>query len=223
MLRTLARIFVQGLIAILPIVVTVYLLALLIWWLESSVRWLLLLFVAEDRQEAFSEALPPGIGVLAAVLVIFLLGLLLRAYLVQRIYEIAERAMQRIPVIKSVYGSVKDLLQYFAGNGEGQQMSQVVLVRMPGSDQKLLGMVTRQTFTDLPEGLGDDQSVAVYLPMSYQLGGFTVILPRDQVEPIEMSIEDGLRFALTAGVTVKERTEEQPPLTPADDSPQPQT
>ena len=207
MARNLARIFFQGLVAILPVVVTIYLLVLLIGWLEGSVRFVLVLLVPEP----YEQYLPPGIGVVAAVLLIFLLGLLLNAYLVRRAYEIAERFMQRIPVIKSVYGSVKDLLQYFAG-GQGQQMNQVVLVRLAHSDQKLLGMVTRQTFEDLPEGIGDQQSVAVYLPMSYQLGGFTMILPRDQVEPIDMSIEDGLRFALTAGVTVKEAPPDQPPL-----------
>ncbi len=77
-------------------------------------------------------------------------------------------------------------------------------MRLPHSEQKLLGLVTRQSFEDTPAGMGDEHSVAVYLPMSYQIGGFTLILPRDQIEPIDMSIEDGLRFALTAGVTVQD-------------------
>ena len=198
MFGTLSRVFIQGLIALLPIVVTIYVLVLLGWWAEASVRWLLLWVIPEQYYV-------PGLGMVVGFGVIFVFGLLLNAYLIQRVYDLGERLMHRIPVVKSVYGAVKDLLQYFAG-AQRQQMNQVVMVRLPHSDQKLLGLVTRQTFEDLPVGLGDEQKVAVYLPMSYQIGGFTVILPRSQVEPIDMSIEDGLRFALTAGVNVDDGT-----------------
>ncbi len=123
--RHVPRIFLQGLVAILPVVVTVYLLVVLAWWLDATVRSALLLFVPKAYEETFVAYLPPGIGVISTVILIFLVGLLLNAYLVRRAYDLTEGFMQRIPVIKSIYGAVKDFLSYFAG-GRPREMNQVV-------------------------------------------------------------------------------------------------
>jgi uncharacterized membrane protein len=73
-------------------------------------------------------------------------------------------------------------------------------VTFPGTSWKLLGFVTRAEFTDLPQGVGTASEVAVYLPMSYQVGGYTVILPREAIRPVEMSREEAMKFILTAGL-----------------------
>lgn len=203
------RIFLQGLIALLPIIITLYLLFLLAWFAEDTMRNILTLILPDPDPEQLEagESLPsfryyPGMGLALAVVLIFLFGLLLNAYLVKRIYGYAETIMQRIPVVKSVYGATKDFLGYFS-SVRRQQMSQVVLVTLPGSKTKLLGLITRESFEDLPEGMGGEGKVAVYLPMSYQVGGYTLILNRNEVEPVDMSIEDCLRFVLTAGIREK--------------------
>jgi uncharacterized membrane protein len=77
---------------------------------------------------------------------------------------------------------------------------QVVAVTLPGTSWRLLGFVTRAEFTDLPAGIGTASEVAVYLPMSYQVGGYTVIVPREAVRAIEMSREEAMKFILTAGL-----------------------
>lgn len=146
-------------------------------------------------------------GLVLAIILIFLFGLLLNAYLVKRIYAYAETHMQRIPIIKSIYGATKDFLGYFS-SVRRKEMSQVVLVRFPNSEKKLLGLITRESFDDLPNTIGGKDHVAVYLPMSYQIGGYTLILPREQVEPVEMSIEDCLRFVVTAGIREKSDADE---------------
>jgi uncharacterized membrane protein len=61
--------------------------------------------------------------------------------------------------------------------------------------------VTREDFSSLPGKLGASDTVGVYLPMSYQIGGYTVFLPRSAIEPIDMSVEDAMRFTLTAGMS----------------------
>lgn len=196
---SLMRIFLKGLFALLPILLTLYLLGLLAWWAESSLRAAMLMVVPEERYI-------PGVGLLLAVLLIMLFGLLVDQYLVKRALDHAELVMQRVPVVKSVYGAIKDFLGYFSSMRR-QQMNQVVLVKLPGTPIRVLGLVTREQFNDLPDGVGGDDCIAVYLPMSYQIGGYTLILPRDQVEPVDMSIEDGLRFALTAGIKSDDRAE----------------
>ena len=85
-------------------------------------------------------------------------------------------------------------------------MGQVVTVTLHEGGPRLLGFLTRESLNDLPEGLGGEGTVAVYLPMSYQIGGYTLILPRSAVTPVEMGIEDAMRFAVTAGVKAKTGT-----------------
>ena len=84
-----------------------------------------------------------------------------------------------------------------------EDAKRVVLVTMPGSEMKLMGFVTRDDFRDVPDALGTEKTVAVYLPMSYQLGGFTVMIPQASVEPIDMDMEQAMRFALTGGMVGK--------------------
>lgn len=199
--------FLRGLMALLPIIITLYLLFVLAWWAEETMGSVLTLVLADPEQIPEDEPVPafryyPGMGLALAVVLIFLFGLLLNAYLVKRIYAHAETVMQRIPVIKSVYGAIKDFLGYFS-SVRRREMGQVVLVRFPNSKGKLLGLVTRESFEDLPKQLSGEDQVAVYFPMSYQIGGYTLIIPRDQIEPIDMSIEDCLRFVLTAGIREK--------------------
>jgi uncharacterized membrane protein len=79
----------------------------------------------------------------------------------------------------------------------------VVTVKFPGSDMRLMGFVTRDEFSDLPPGIGGEGEVAVYLPMSYQVGGYTVFMPRSQISPVQMPREQAMRFVLTAGLKSK--------------------
>lgn len=213
------RFFFQGLIALLPVIITLYLIFLLAWWAEDTMRTILTLALPDPDPTLLpaGESMPvfryyPGMGLGLAVILIFFFGVLLNAYFVKRFYLFGETMMQRIPVIKSVYGATKDFLGYFS-SVRRQRMSQVVTVKI-GEDKKLLGLITRDAFEDLPDGVGGENHVAVYLPMSYQIGGYTVILPREQVEPVNMSIEDCLRFVVTAGIREKPESPESHAVDP---------
>jgi uncharacterized membrane protein len=72
---------------------------------------------------------------------------------------------------------------------------------MPGQDFQLLGFVTRETFRDLPFVPGADEPVAVYCPMSYQIGGYTLFLSRSCLQPVDMPFEEAMRLAVTGGIT----------------------
>ena len=83
------------------------------------------------------------------------------------------------------------------GSAEQRPFRKVVLVELENGFEQI-GFLTREDFADLPD-IGEGK-VAVYLPMSYQLGGFTLVIERSRVREIEMSVEDALRFSVTAGV-----------------------
>jgi len=85
-------------------------------------------------------------------------------------------------------------------SGQNAEAMQVVSVTLPGTQIRLMGFVTRSEFGDLPEGVGKVGEVAVYLPMSYQIGGYTLFLPREQAVPVHMSREEAMKFILTAGL-----------------------
>jgi uncharacterized membrane protein len=72
---------------------------------------------------------------------------------------------------------------------------------LDNKDVGLIGFITREDFKDLPKNLGDKDKVAVYLPMSYQVGGFMVIVPKSRITIVDMSIEEAMKFALTAGLS----------------------
>jgi len=74
----------------------------------------------------------------------------------------------------------------------------VVALKVPGQDLELVGLVTRQRVDDLPPGFLQGDRVAVYLPMGYMIGGYTVFVPRDWVQPIDVSVEEAMRASMFA-------------------------
>lgn len=187
---TLGRIFLTGLLTLIPAVATLYLLAWLIGAIDrmfgKPLRWLIP-----------DEAYLAGMGIVVAVVLVFAIGVLMHGVLFRRLFRMAERAMLSVPLVRSIYGAVKDMLGLLGDEGPALQ---VVSLTLPGSDWRVLGFVTRSDFADLPAGVGGPAEVAVYLPMSYGIGGYTVIVPREAIAPIDMSREAAMKFLLTAGL-----------------------
>jgi uncharacterized membrane protein len=191
-MKSIGRIFLTGILTILPILATIY---LVVWLFAAVERFLgkqLLLLLPDEYYRA-------GMGVLAALVLIFLIGLLMRAWLFRQLIKLGENLLLKIPLIKVVYRSLKDLFGLFSDQKNSEAL-QVVSVQLPGTDMRLLGFLTRTDFSDMPKGIGNEDEVAVYLPMSYQVGGYTVMIPRNRVTPVPMSREEAMRFVLTAGL-----------------------
>ncbi|HUU74033.1 MAG TPA: DUF502 domain-containing protein [Burkholderiales bacterium] len=194
-MKYLGRIFLTGVLTVLPVLATVYLLIWLFTTAESflgkPLQWLI--------PEGFYRA---GMGLLVGIVVIFVVGVLMRAYIVRRLFEFTEKLLLKLPLIKTIYAALRDFFALFAGQDD-QVALQVVTVTLPGSEMRLMGFVTRDHFSDLPDGVAVEGEVAVYLPMSYQIGGYTIFMPRSQITPVNMSREQAMRFVLTAGLRAK--------------------
>ena len=113
-----------------------------------------------------------------------------------RLLSWVELPFTRLPVVKSIYSSLKNFADYFSPQPKRAQ--QVVVLRMPGRELAMVGLVTRQDMEGLPAGTGGDDRVAVYLPMGYMIGGYTVFVPRSWTEPIDMTVEEAMRSSLIA-------------------------
>jgi uncharacterized membrane protein len=191
--KALTRMFLSGLAAVLPIGVTLFVL----YWLGSTAEALL----GQGLRLLIPASLYwPGMGVVAGFVLVFAFGALMRAWLFRKVFRWGERVLQRIPLVKALYGSVRDLMGFFSGSDK-KAMHKAVMVALGGTSLRLIGFVTREDFRDLPAGIGGDDTVAVYLPMSYQIGGFTTMVPRSAIQALDMSIEEAMRFAVTAGMS----------------------
>jgi uncharacterized membrane protein len=191
-MKSAGRIFLTGMLTVLPVLATVY----LVFWLVTAAERFAgkqLMWLIPD------EYYRTGMGLVLALGVIFLVGLLMHALLFRRLFGWAERLMLEIPLVRSVYGALKDLFGLFAGHEEDQAM-QVVSVTLPGTGMRALGFVSRTDFSGLPAGIGREGEIAVYLPMSYQIGGYTLFMPRAQAVAVNMSREEAMKFILTAGL-----------------------
>jgi uncharacterized membrane protein len=192
-MKSLGKVFLTGMFTVLPIMATIYLILWLLSAIESFLGRQLKYIIPDEYYHA-------GMGTAAAIILIFVVGLLMRAWLFRRLLKWGETLLLHLPVVKAVYKSMKDLIGLFSEEQSAQAL-QVVSVMFPGTRMRLIGFVTRHDFAGLPHGIGGNEDVAVYLPMSYQVGGYTVMLPRNQVTPIDMPRDQAMRFVLTAGLT----------------------
>lgn len=192
MFKHLSKTLLTGFITLLPAVLTIYLL----YWMGVSSE--------EFLGNALRSVLPentyfPGLGMLTGIVFVFIVGLLMNAYLVRKLFLIGEQVLYRLPLIKSVYRAFRDFFDFFSPNKEG--LGQVVAVTLNGME--LVGFVTQEDQQRLPLSFRDRDSVLVYLPMSYMVGGYTILVPRTELRPLKMSRDEAMRFVLTAGITGK--------------------
>lgn len=194
-MNSLGKLFLKGLAVVIPVVLTVA----VTWWLAWGAERLLGRLLTAMLPEGWYI---PGMGLVVAVMLIVLVGLLSHVLIVQRLFQLGERVLNRLPLVKTVYNAAKDFIGYFSP--DSRAMEKVVMVRLPGQDFELIGFVTRESFSSLPFEPESDDAVAVYMPMSYQLGGYTLFLSRDCLRPVDMTFEEAMRLVLTGAVTSPE-------------------
>ena len=181
----------KGLVAILPLGLTVY----VVYWLAVTAEQLFSGLMKAVVPEPYYW---PGLGLLTGLVVLYFVGLAVNAYVVNTALRISDKLFARIPVVKTIYLAIRDFTRFFPSSGHGSDLRRVVLVQFgPG---KVIGFVTAESDEMLRRERQDADTIAVYLPMSYMVGGYTLFVPRDLVEPTALSVEEGMRIALMGGV-----------------------
>jgi uncharacterized membrane protein len=193
MVRFISKHILTGLVTVLPVVLTLYLIYWFVVSTESVLGDLMRVWLPEHWYW-------PGMGVVAGLAAVFMVGLLMHAYVVQRLFAEAEKILYRMPLIKSIYPALRDFLNYFSPDTK-KEFEQVVAVTLGDTGMQVIGFVTQASPENLPEDFRQQDSVLVYLPLSYMIGGYAVLMPRSAVRPVDMNMEEAMRFTLTAGVT----------------------
>ncbi|RDH84971.1 MAG: hypothetical protein DIZ80_05770 [endosymbiont of Galathealinum brachiosum] len=192
MLKSISKTLLTGFITVVPVVLTIYLLYWLAITSENMMVIALHWFVSD-------EIYFPGMGMIAGLVVVFVAGLLMKAIFVRQIFSFGEKILYRVPLIKTVYRSIRDLFEFFSPKKEG--FGKVVSVNING--MLMIGFVTQDDTSSLPAFAQQRDSVLVYLPMSYMIGGFTLLIPKKDIHPCDMGMDEAMRFVLTAGITGK--------------------
>ena len=189
-MKKLSQYFLRGLIAILPLGITVYVLYALVTWSEATAMHFL--------SPLIGHFYIPGLGLIIAVALLVLVGFVLSGKVASKLLDWIELPFTNTPVVKSIYNSLKNFADYFSPHHADDTPQQVVVLRMPDHELEIVGLVTRNHMRGLPNGFTQGDRVAVYLPMGYMIGGYTVFVPRSWITPIDMSVEEAMRSTLIA-------------------------
>lgn len=182
-MKKLTSYFINGILIFVPVAATI-----------GLVKWTL------DFVGSMMPFESEGIGLLVLLLLIFFTGFVASNYLGKKLFELVDRLMTKMPVIKLLYSALKDLVQAFAGNKKS--FEQPVLVELLENGAKALGFITRNDVGDL----GATGHVAVYLPQSYNFAGQVLIFPAEKVHPISLSSSEVMATVVSGGVSGADET-----------------
>lgn len=228
------RIFLTGLAALFPILITVFLLHWLYSQLDRTIgqrvnavcRTVLVqrpdLFrtvfpsaepdvvnAAEARQAYAEENFPSyvglGIGILVVVITVYAIGLIVRGYVGSRIVNRVDRFFERFPVIKAIYPHARQVADFLFGSRNRIGFRRVVAVQYPRRGLYTVGFLTGDGLKDVQEHAGQDL-VSVFIPTSpAPLTGFVILAPREDVMDLDMGVEEAIRFCMTAGMAASRK------------------
>ena len=178
-MKKLTKYFFEGLIFLVPALVTVY-----------------VIYIVFSKIDGLFRFRFPGLGFVVTIAAITVIGFVTSNLLTRRLVAVVDRSLRRLPLVRMIYTSVKDLTGAFVG--EKKRFDKPVLVRLfPGSEVQLVGFVTAESLG----AYGLPESVAVYLPQSYNFAGNLVIVPRDLVTPLKADSGQVMAFIVSGGVT----------------------
>jgi len=195
--RKLFQYFLQGLIILAPITITIWAVTSLFDAVDSILPSLIEK-VAPNLLPNDSAGNPiklPGAGFILVLLIVILVGYISSSFIVGRMVELFDKILERTPGIKIIYSTVKDFVEAFAGNK--RKFTKSVLVTIDGNDVWRIGFITQEEL----DQFGMQDYVAVYVPQSYAFAGHLYIVKKDRVRMLtDVSSSDAMKFAISGGV-----------------------
>ncbi len=188
--------FLRGLTAVVPVALTLWVVIWLARAMESLFKPLFLLLLPEQYYL-------PGLGLVLVVAGIYTVGVLVNSFLLGRLWSGIQSVFEGLPLVKTVYNALRDFVDFFSRRPADGTF--VVSVDLFDNDARVVGFVTDETPEKLVEA-GVEGQVAVYVPLSYQIGGVTLLLPRSRLTALDIGAEEAMRLVLTAGIQRRRET-----------------
>jgi uncharacterized membrane protein len=195
MMAALRRYLIAGVLVWVPLGVTL----LIISWMVNLIDQTLLLLPEHWRPDYLLGIHIPGLGVVLTLVVVIGTGIVMRHFFGFHLVGMGERLLARIPVVRGIYGAVKQVAETMF-SGSGQSFNKVVLVRYPHRDSWTMGFLTGESAGEVRRRTGRDL-VNVFVPTTPNpTSGFFLLVPREEVIELDMSVDDGLKMLLSIGV-----------------------
>jgi len=192
-MKRIAKYFFQGLLFLIPLAVTVYVFYSVFMAIDN-------LLGIEIRGKTVR-----GLGFVIVLIGTTVIGFLASNFLTKPITSLIERLFARLPLVKLVYSSLRDLIGSFVGDKKG--FDKPVLVSLiPGSNVRVAGFVTNSNL----ESFGMPDRVAVYFPQSYNFAGNLLLVPKDHIQPLNLDGPTAMSFIISGGIAKGSTTEEKP-------------
>ena len=192
---TFRRYFVAGLLVWIPLGITLWVLKLLVDLMDQS----LLLLPEKLRSDALFGFHVPGLGIILTLAIVVATGALAANFFGRKVLQMGDNLLTRIPIVRSIYGGVKQISDTLF-SPEGKAFRRAVLVRYPHQGAWTVALVTGAPDQEVAELIGREQ-VSVFVPTTPNItAGFFLIVPRAETIPLDMTVDDALKYIISMGV-----------------------
>ncbi len=199
MTQKIKKIFIAGILALLPIVVTLYLLYFLYNVVVSKASPLVKR-IAHQYNYDFSEYVFQIGTFLIILIIIFIIGIFTRMYLGKLFIKMLDNVMTHIPVARFIYNATKQVIDSF-GNTSGSSFSKVVLVEFPRRDMWMIAFLVRDALPIMQDISTKEESANVFVPTAPNpTSGFVVVVPKKDIRELDITVEEGIKFVLSVGI-----------------------
>ncbi len=185
-MKVLFNYFLRGLLLVFPVGTTIYIIIAAIRWSNDTFNNLFFEWLSIDI---------PGLGIITVFLGVAGIGYLFSTAFTKPIVNYFDRFLTRVPLVKILYTSIKELTEAFVG--DKKKFNKPVIVELGTPNVKRIGFVTERDM----KRLGLDNMVAVYCPHSYNFSGNLYIVPKEAVSPLHINSTEVMKYVVSAGVT----------------------
>lgn len=216
MMATLRRYLIAGLLVWIPLGITFWVISLLVDLMDQS----LLIVPVRFRSDALLGFHLPGLGAVLTLAILLLTGALVANFLGKRLLGVWESILGRIPIVRSIYGGVKQISDTLF-SPDGKAFRRAVLVRYPHAGAWTVALVTGTPQNEVTDHLGHEQ-IAVFVPTTPNItAGFFLIVPRSDTIALRMSVDQALKYIISMGVAEPPRPGSRPESPPSGTDPNP--
>ncbi|PLX96724.1 MAG: hypothetical protein C0622_14080 [Desulfuromonas sp.] len=184
--------FLTGIVVTAPVGLSLYIVWSLLTWIDGKVGKILPFRLMDNKDI-------PGLGVIVALVFFILVGMLTRNFIGRMLLRTSHYVMERVPVVKTIYGALKQVIDMVTGQ-QSQAFRDVVMIEYPRRGAYMLGFLTGKTEGEV-QALTDQEVVNVFIPTTPNpTSGFLVFVPAEDVTILDMSVDDGLKMIVSGGM-----------------------
>lgn len=203
--RRLKQYFLAGLVVLTPVVLTVYVVWQLFFWIDGLLNEYVTRAVFRSLDLSPPIESIPGLGLLALVLLILLVGFIARNYFGRQLINLGEQILQRIPVVKQIYTAFQQISQAFLSD-KSEVFKRVALFEYPRKGIYCIGFITQDTRGVVQNAIGDKDVYSVFLPTTPNpTSGFLLFIPKEDVKLLDISVEEALKLVISGGAIVPQQ------------------